>query len=287
MGFIDWMPGLRQCSDDERQLTKLVYDNRPEPLREYDQIYMRPRYMYAQTKLMASELANKKVVFMGDGDSMSLMFGLFVSEGEIQAPEHMLVLDFDERILQAIEGFAEKYRFSHIITTALYNVKWQVPQVFRSWGEFFYTNPAYSSKTEPKGRSALIFIDRCLTMCTPVCSGCIILPYDRERADRKWTLEVQKTIQSYLTTEVNCYIREQVTNMHSYDLDDDPTLKSGTLILDRLDLAKTRYNGKELPLSDLKNFYGSSNRPIPEYIGEDRISIYKKPHIDYTKIKLP
>jgi predicted methyltransferase len=274
MVHAEWLGLLRKSSEseDDRRLTGLVSKSRPPPLRQYDQIYMKGEYLCFQTKLMASELANKKVVFMGDGDNMSLMFGLFAMDGKIEQPDHMLVLDFDQRILRHIENFSKIHNFDYMITTKLYNVKWELPEEYLYWGEFFYTNPVYSSKTEPKGQGALIFIDRCLNFCASQCSGCVLLPYD---CTRPWTQEVNKTIQPYFI-DVGCYIREMVPDMHAYHLDDDPNLRSATMIIDRLELKGTKFEMKELCPGELRYFYGSSDEPMPECIDEDGNPIFKK-----------
>lgn len=275
-------------SDSDWKKVNLVCKNRQEyapPIRGVDQIYMKPEYMIIQTKLMASELQNKRVIFMGDGDQMSLMFGLYAIEGSLPSPDHMLVLDFDKRVLTAIKRFASKHGFGYLITTELYNVKWKVPEEYKSWGDFFYTNPAYGSKTEPKGLPVIIFVDRCLSMCAPKSSGCIIFPYD---LTRPWTLEVVKNVQTYLI-KMNCVIREMIKDMHMYNLDDDPNLRSSTIIIDRLGSTKTRYKSdEEIPLDHLRYFYGSSDAPVPEYIEKSGTYIYKKEclrDIDYDTIK--
>lgn len=271
MAFAEWL--RKQTSDEERQLAILVKKNRPPPLRNYDQIYMEPDYMVLQTKIMATEIANKKILFMGDGDGMSLMFGLFVAQGKIGAPDHMLVLDFDKRILKSINSFSKKYKFEYLISTYCYNVKDPIPKKYFSWADFFYVNPPYSSKTKPKGLSAIIFIDRCLDFCIPKSSGCVLLPYSNERP---WTQEVMKNVQTYFINEVGCYLRELVIQMHAYYLDDDPNLKSATAIIDRLKLKKTRYRGQKIPSSDLNNFYGSQNELMPKYINERGKPVFNK-----------
>lgn len=266
--FAQWL--RRRSLEEDMRLTYLVSKSRVPPLREYDQIYMKDDHICFQTKVMASELANKKVVFMGDGDNMSLMFGLFAMQGKFGQPEHMLVLDFDERILKHIDAFSKTHGFDDMITTERYNIKWSIPKKYLEWGDFFYTNPVYSSKTEPKGYGALIFIDRCLNLCTPRCSGCLILPYD---CTRLWTQEVNKTIQSYFI-DGGCYIREMIPDMHTYDLDDDPNLRSATILVDRLEQKRTRYGYDKIYPKDLRYFYGSDDEAIPEYIDKDGNPIF-------------
>ncbi len=49
-----------------------VIQNRPQPLREFDQIYMKAGDMVLQTSLIAQRFSGRKLLFMGDGDSISL-----------------------------------------------------------------------------------------------------------------------------------------------------------------------------------------------------------------------
>lgn len=141
-------------------------------------------------------------------------------------------------------------------------------------GRFFYVNPPYSAKTDPPGLGIMVFVDRCLSMCAPRSSGCIILPYD---PTRPWTLEVNRNVQKYLL-EVDCCIREKIDNMHSYYLDDDPNLRSSTITVDRLNSRVTKYEGKEIARENLRHFYGSLDMTIPEFIDENGKMVFGKCH---------
>ncbi len=49
-----------------------VVQNRPRPLREYDQIYMKTGDMVMQSELVAKWADNKRLAFIGDGDAISV-----------------------------------------------------------------------------------------------------------------------------------------------------------------------------------------------------------------------
>lgn len=49
-----------------------VVQNRPPPLREFDQIYMKVADMVIQAEYVARVFDGKDVVFVGDGDGMCL-----------------------------------------------------------------------------------------------------------------------------------------------------------------------------------------------------------------------
>ena len=115
----------QQYSKKIVSLADAVSYHRPKPLREFDQIYMMSGDMFTQANLMKDYMSSKRVVFLGDGDGMSMLFGLLATKNEMTKPHHMLILDFDQRILTNINRFAERNAFKEsgiAIETGLYNV---------------------------------------------------------------------------------------------------------------------------------------------------------------------
>ncbi len=49
-----------------------VIQNRPRPLRQFDQIYMRAGDMVMQSEHVARWAKEKRIAFLGDGDSVSV-----------------------------------------------------------------------------------------------------------------------------------------------------------------------------------------------------------------------
>lgn len=49
-----------------------VVQNRPRPLREFDQIYMKTGDMVLQSELVAHWANGKRLAFIGDGDAISV-----------------------------------------------------------------------------------------------------------------------------------------------------------------------------------------------------------------------
>jgi predicted methyltransferase len=49
-----------------------VVQNRPRPLREFDQIYMKTGDMVLQSEFVASWADDKRLAFIGDGDAISV-----------------------------------------------------------------------------------------------------------------------------------------------------------------------------------------------------------------------
>lgn len=250
-------------TNDEVNMADEVVNSRPAPLRTYDQIWMKAGDMVLQTKLTAQRIEGRRVVFVGDGDSMSLMFGLFATKKLVPAPAHMLVLDFDKRVLRHIESFSERHGFRQSVETRLYNVLDPVPTDLEGRADWFYTNPPYGSKN--MGESGVLFIARCMELCKSIeSSGCIILPYDYSRT---WTRDAMQRVQSFLISQ-GYVISDMVQQLHTYHLGDDPVLASSAVLVDRVAKKTPPYARKQLPQEKAQTLYGKPRR-LPHHIEED------------------
>lgn len=86
-----------------------VVQNRPRPLRELDQIYMKTGDMVLQSELVAKWADKKRLAFIGDGDAISVCVSYLKHRGIFDyGPSEVAVFDFDERICGAIARFADK-----------------------------------------------------------------------------------------------------------------------------------------------------------------------------------
>lgn len=251
-------------------LVDIVAHRRPTAYRSYDQIYMMTGDMLTQVNLMQDYLYNKDVIFLGDGDGMSMLFGLFAAKEIIQSPKSISVLDFDERIINNVLSFSKEYNINVKFHCDKYNVIQRVPQKYMNKYNFFYINPPYGSKNS--GKSCEAWLHRCMDLCKDESSGCIIIPYDPEQ---KWTIEAMLNIQKFLS-EHGFVIRDMVSFMHSYHLKDNPHLHSATIIVDRVISINSEYTSQELPDKLVKNLYGEPCL-IPKYIDDDE-SIKGKPN---------
>lgn len=255
-------------------LIDIVVYSRPTANRTFDQIYMHSGDLLVQTKIMEEYIKDKNIIFLGDGDSMCLSFGMLSQFGLIQKPNSMSVIDFDERIVNNIEKVSTEYNFNDKINNLrLYNVIEPVPTDLIGKHDFFYINPPYGSRN--KGISTIAWLVRCFDLCSHNAQGCIVIPYD---AKQKWTLEAMATIQNFLI-ENGFVIRDMVSYLHSYHLPDNPQLKSCTLIVERIHDKKCEHTGSSLPKSMINNLYGKP-RPIPRYIRDDG-TVFGKPDYDW------
>src|SRR2546426_11594299 len=100
-----------------------VVANRPQPLREFDQIYMKVGDLVVHAEFVARRFDGRKVVFVGDGDAIGLAIAHLMNEKVIEyGPRHVTVLDFDERMVNSVNEFAADYECVDRIEARLYNV---------------------------------------------------------------------------------------------------------------------------------------------------------------------
>src|SRR5436190_94363 len=94
-----------------------VIQNRPRPIRNFDQIYMKAGDMVLQSEMVARWADKKRLAFIGDGDAISVCVA-YLRERNIlpYGPSKITVFDFDERMLGAIERFADRERISGLST---------------------------------------------------------------------------------------------------------------------------------------------------------------------------
>src|SRR5437660_821318 len=100
-----------------------IVTNRPLPLREFDQIYMKVGDIVVHAEFVARRFDKRRVVFLGDGDAIGLAMVHLRNEKVIDyGPSHVTVLDFDERLVNSVNTFAADYECSEMIRALSYNV---------------------------------------------------------------------------------------------------------------------------------------------------------------------
>src|ERR1700744_4010311 len=115
-----------------------VIQNRPRPIRIFDQIYRKAADMVLQSEYVAKWADGKRLAFIGDGDAISVCVAYLKNRGIFNyGPTKITVFDFDERIVIAVKRFADKERLEHL-DAVLYNCLDPFPQLNRF--DNFYTN---------------------------------------------------------------------------------------------------------------------------------------------------
>ena len=240
------------------------HPSRPRPNREIDQIFMKPGSQLNQVKLIAPFIADKEVVFVGDGDCMALSIGYLAEQQVIKGPTYMRVYDFDRRIVAFVNAVAAELKFGDRIVAEHYNVRDAPPITSLRKHDVFYTNPPYGSKNE--GFSGIAFLVRCMEMCKTLGSaGAAILPFDPHE---EWARIAMHRIQTFMLQH-GYVVSGMLTEMHSYHLEDRPRLRSGTVLFSRVEEHTSTHFGTAFDDETLRHFYGSSGAPFPTAVGVD------------------
>jgi predicted methyltransferase len=250
-----------------------VVQNRPRPLREFDQIYMKTGDMVMQSEFVAKWANNKRLAFIGDGDAISVCVA-YLHKRDILAygPSKITVFDFDERIVGAVKRFADKERLDHL-DAVLYNCLDSFPASIQF--DCFYSNPPWGASNN--GESVNVFMERGMEAIGYNGEGMIVIADDEER---DWTKKVLANVQRFATQQ-GFFVSRMMPRLHQYHLDDAPDLRSCNLIF-----ASVPGNGRttaSAAISDperLRNFYGQSQHPKVKYVRERKRLDYGKAHED-------
>jgi len=248
----------------ELSLLKVWEQARPASLRQYDQIPMLGSDLLSSVKAVAPALAGQRVAFMGDHDGVSVLLGLLAAQGLVPGPAHLLLLDFDERLLLAAMGVADHHHFSHLLDTQLYNAFDPLPPELLGQFSAFYTNPPYGASND--GASVRLFATRGAELADRTgATGYVVLPDDPLRP---WTTSAARSTQAFLNTHGWTTLSLQ-TALHSYHLDDDPELKSALLTVKRQATAvpPMPWARRQVDPAEVPAFYGQSQQPpYPRFI---------------------
>lgn len=248
-----------------------VIQNRPLPLREFDQIYMKAGDMVMQSELMAHRFHDKEVIFIGDGDAISLCMAYLKARGVLRyGPKRIHLVDFDERIVNAVNRFADKEGISEVFQAELYNCIDALPAHLIGKFDAFYTNPPWGASNE--GESVKVFSDRGIEALRDQGIGVIVIADDPTEA---WPQQVLKATQDHASKR-GFFVQEMQSQVHLYHLDDAPDLKSCNLVVKAAPGREACTSSQPLDLGRIENFYGRNNHLKVRYVKE-------KSRVDYGK----
>lgn len=256
-----------------------VVQNRPRPLRVFDQIYMKAGDMVLQSELVARWADKKKLAFIGDGDSISLSVAYMKSRGIVgYGPSEITVFDFDERICGSITRFAEKEGLGHV-GACLYNCLDPFPGPTNF--DCFYTNPPWGASND--GESVKVFVQRGLEATNYSGEGMVVIADDIEL---EWPKRVLANVQTY-AIGAGWFVQRMMPRLHTYHLDDAPDLRSCNLILKALPGGVSKAPSQSITdTGRLKHFYGLDNPPRVRYVREKKRLDYGKAHEDEYTLEL-
>lgn len=256
-----------------------VIQNRPRPLRDFDQIYMKAGDMVMQSEFVAKWADKKRIAFIGDGDAISVCVS-YLQKREIveYGPSKITVFDFDERIVNAVKRFADAERLE-TLDAKLYNCLDAFPDEDKY--DLFYTNPPWGASND--GESVNVFAQRGMEAVGGKGSGLIVIADDDEL---DWPKQVLGSVQSYCSRQ-GFYVSRFMPRLHQYHLDDAPSLRSCNLEVSALPNNRLSKSSESITDSTrLENFYGKSQSLHVRYVRElDRLG-YGKAHSSEYKLEL-
>jgi predicted methyltransferase len=226
--------------------------------------------MVMQSELVAKWSTDKRLAFIGDGDAISVCVAYLNKRGIIDyGPSKVTVFDFDERIVQAINRFADSERIEHL-DARLYNCVDGLPSDRQRY-DSFYTNPPWGQYN--KGASVNVFLQRGMEAVHQQGEGMVIIADDAELA---WTRMVLGSVQRF-ASDRGFFVSRMMPRLHRYHLDDAAELQSCNLMF------RSLADNKECSASDaivdaevLANFYGRDQALAVQYVRE-------KKRVDYGK----
>lgn len=246
-----------------------VVQNRPRPLREFDQIYMKTGDMVMQSEFVSRWADGKRLAFIGDGDAISVCTAYFSAKEILDTgPRHITVFDFDERIVRGINRFAEHEGIENL-DAVLYNCLDAFPDAEPF--DCFYTNPPWGASND--GESVKVFTQRGMEALHFDGDGAIVIADDPDLA---WPKQVLHSVQEFAITN-DFFVSRMMPQLHSYHLDDAPDLKSCNLIISSLPgIGRAPASGSIRDAEVLEHFYGKSASPYVKYVRETRRLDYGK-----------
>lgn len=256
-----------------------VIQNRPLPLRNFDQIYMKAGDMVLQSEFVARWADQKRLAFIGDGDAISICVAYLHARGIIDyGPTEITVFDFDECICSAVERFADKERLQ-----TLRAHRYNCLEAFSGPTNFdcFYTNPPWGAYNN--GESVCVFMQRGMEACSYAGEGLLVIADDDEL---EWPKRVLARIQQF-AIDSGFFVQKLMPKMHSYHLDDAPNLRSCNLLIKAL--PNTKPPGQSTAITDakrLQNFYGRDAAPRVKYVRQKERLEYGKRHDDEYWLEL-
>ncbi len=272
MAEIDLKRALNAVSD--------VIQNRPRPIRQFDQIYMKAGDMVMQSEFVARWADGKRIVFIGDGDAISVCVAYMLNREVLSyGPTKITVLDFDERIVNAVRRFADRERLENL-DAQLYNVLDAIPDQLVDF-DCFYTNPPWGQYNS--GESINLFVDRGIEAVNNNGEGLVVIADD---SDLPWPQEVLAEVQGYAASR-GFYVARMQPELHLYHLDDAPDLKSCNLLFrSRPNNKPERVSSAVIDEERLHNFYGRAKTPRVRYIREVKALNYGQAHDSEYSLEL-
>lgn len=189
---------------------------RPEADMSIEQYLMTPESMTRQVNIMKPVLNGKKVLFLGDDDHLSVLFGRYLNVSPV-------VVEYDARIRRSLRDNYVKNNINNYLIEE-YDARNVLPRHVNT--DAFYINPPYSSKN--RGKGAKVWLSR-VAGAVPVGSlSVLVYPIDE---GLQWTLDCTNDILQY-AYDCGLMVVNIDKDIHTYEhLPKDPGLLSSNIYL--------------------------------------------------------
>lgn len=180
-----------------------VADNRPSNKEEISQYFLDKKSLYDSLKYLEPWVRNRSILFLGDGDHISILVSYFFNVNSF-------VYDIDDDILMSLDNLSEKLDIKERVKTFKYDAR-------DEWGnkvpffDCFHINPPFSKSN--KGQGAKFWLFRCLQKTKNNGIGICNMPTTRQR---KWSSENWFEVQKFLSDN-NCVIDTISEPFQSYE----------------------------------------------------------------------
>lgn len=207
---------------------------RPEADMSIEQYLMTPESMARQVNIMKPVLNGKKVLFLGDDDHLSVLFGRYLNVSPV-------VVEYDARIRRSLRDNYVKNNINNYLIEE-YDARNVLPRHVNA--DAFYINPHYSSKN--RGKGAKVWLSR-VARAVPVGSlSVLVYPIDE---GLQWTLDCTNDILQY-AYDCGLMVVNIDKDIHTYEhLPKDPGLLSSNIYL---------YKFKDCVAKEIKDIDGGS-----------------------------
>ena len=235
--------------------------------------------MVLQSEFVADWARDRRLAFVGDGDAISVCVA-YLQAREIlgYGPSTITVFDFDERIVGAINRFADQERLENL-GACLFNCLDPLPTGIGKY-DCFYSNPPWGASNG--GQSVIQFARRGMELISYEGDGLLVIA-DRD-PDLPWTEETLANVQCF-GSESGFYVSKMLPRLHEYHLDDNPELRSCNLILQSKPDNGRQFESEPADAEVHNNFYGAGARARVKYVREkDRVN-YGRAHSDEYRLE--
>ena len=236
--------------------------------------------MILQSEFVADWARDRRLAFVGDGDAISVCVAYFQARQILgYGPSRITVFDFDERIVGAINRFADQERLENL-GARLFNCLDPLPTGTGKY-DCFYSNPPWGASNG--GQSVIQFARRGMELIAYEGEGLLVIA-DRD-PDLPWTEETLANVQHF-GAESGFYVSKMMPRLHEYHLDDNPELRSCNLILKSKPGNGRPFDSDPADGEVRNNFYGAGARARVRYVREKNRVNYGKAHSDEYGLEL-